>query len=378
MAQSTQKLWYDSNHTLLSDEIAGSNMELRNSLRDLFRSAMEECSAMYAKKPKNNVIDIMTLDGRGVDECGSSLNAEAPVDLFIGGVDANDIRQGATLQDCWLLSALSILAGEEGDGNTYIEDLFLRQFRKGAPYENKKNRPSKAPPNTDYYVLKFFRADKDEWEHVVVDDLVPAALPLGGKSNVDSVIKVASEGGKSVYGHSREPETWVMQIEKAYAKWLRSSSGFDALNLGLVTEALIALTGGASQELNLRSTEIQAKARSGKLWEYLTQLRRQGAMLGAGSPAGEDSFWDSSGIVQGHAYAILDMRVVQIWDGDNCGRGESTSMLLLRNPWGRNPWDMEPPMWYVLLELCVLIVFFELTFSFVFPHSYNFFNLAIK
>ena len=42
--------------------------------------------------------------------------------------------------------------------------------------------------------------------------------------------------------------------------------------------------------------------------------------------------------MQGHAYAILDMRIVQMDDGN-------TGMLLLRNPWGRNPWDMDPPMW---------------------------------
>ena len=67
---------------------------------------------------------------------------------------------------------------------------------------------------------------------------------------------------------------------------MRSNAGYNSLNLGLVTEALVALTGGASQEINLRSSEIQAEAKSGKLWGRLMQLHSQGAMLGAGSPAG--------------------------------------------------------------------------------------------
>ena len=99
-------------------------------------------------------------------------------------------------------------------------------------------------------------------------------------------------------------------LEKAYAKWLRSSGGYDGLNLGLVTEALVALTGGASNELNIRSPAVQAEARSGKLWRRLVELKKVGASLGCGSPSGEDSFWDGNGIVQGHAYAILDLRKV--------------------------------------------------------------------
>jgi hypothetical protein len=394
MARNTNIVWYDSHHTLLSDATAGSNTELCTSLQGLFHSAMVDCAALYADKPKpdtsaaanaaqhdlngilqspppsessinTDAMSIATTDGAGGGESKSPadtgrneryemsvLSPELPVDLFIGGVDANDIRQGATLQDCWLLSALSILAGEKGDGNTFIDDLFSRHVVNGRLFQSVKDPSSKAPPGTDYHILKFFRADKDEWEHIVIDDMVPAARPLGGKSKGDGVGNVANNAGKSVYGHSREPETWVMQIEKAYAKWLRSIGGYDGLNLGLVTEALVALTGGASQELNLRSSEIQAEARSGKLWEHLNRLYCQGAMLGAGSPAGEDSFWDSSGIVQGHAYAILDMRMVQIPNGAGGGY-QSTGMLLLRNPWGRNPWDMEPPMWYVRVFFCL-------------------------
>ena len=58
-----------------------------------------------------------------------------------------------------------------------------------------------------------------------------------------------------------------------------------------------------------------------------------------------DTGHDGHASVQGHAYAILDLRVVQIPDG-NGGGYKNTDMLLIRNPWGRNPWDLEPPLWY--------------------------------
>ena len=366
LSQNSEELWYDYHHNLLADKASASNENICQSLKDLFRTAIVECREMTASKitsqasyisqvtqevSSEKIANAETLRKKPVDVAGSKSVSDpksyhdisesssgTAVDLFIGGVDANDIRQGATLQDCWLLSALSILAGESGDDNTFIENLFVRQSINGELYTNVHDPHRKSPPRSDYHIVQFYRADKDEWEHVVIDEMIPAARPLGGKSRGDGAVNVASKSGKSVYGHSREPETWVMQIEKAYAKWLRSDAGYNGLNLGLVTEALVALTGGASQELNLRSSEIQAEAKSGKLWGHLKQLQRQGAMLGAGSPAGEDSFWDSSGIVQGHAYAILDLRMVQMDDGD-------TGMLLLRNPWGRNPWDMDPPMW---------------------------------
>ena len=46
-------------------------------------------------------------------------------------------------------------------------------------------------------------------------------------------------------------------------------------------------------------------------------------MLGAGTPPGSDSTNSNMGIVNGHAYAILDVAVI---DGNN--------LVQLRNPWG--------------------------------------------
>jgi hypothetical protein len=373
----TETLWYDSGHNLLKGTNRDVNIRLQ--LKQLFQEAMMEVKMQWeilvvdgSSTSMNQFIGAKQLKSRSIQaKSRSSLlpssaapssslalskeegevktNKQVPrsqhsmvyqpkqsdtteIDLFIGGADPDDIRQSGTLQDCWLLSALSILAAEE---NT-IEHLFLRHARgsktnrRMGEKEKEEEEDRIEPHDASYHMLRFYHAEKDVWEHIVVDDKIPKE----------------SESGKPVYGHSREPETWVMMIEKAYAKWLRSDSGYDGLNLGLVTEALVALTGGAATELNIRSPQMSAEARSGKLWRRLVELRKVGASLGCGSPSGEDSFWDVHGIVQGHAYAILDLRTVQIPDGGDGSSYRDVNMLLLRNPWGRNPWDLEPPMWY--------------------------------
>ena len=148
----------------LTDKASASNENLCTFTRDLFRTAMVECSTANHQNSSPEARSKSEAEGTTNDVAqkvllGSSFNSEAEelasdskahqemldpspdtaVDLFIGGVDANDIRQGATLQDCWLLSALSILAGESEDGNTFIEDLFVRQTVNGQPYKVRQN-----------------------------------------------------------------------------------------------------------------------------------------------------------------------------------------------------------------------------------------------
>ena len=394
MALQTETLWYDSAHDLLHDDedngggtLPGNNSNkgmqvLKQQLLALFvemlvelhtnwgqtTSSVEEernkrTFSLDPKGPTNNSFSSDTKDTRtnkrnnSRDHMALSENSESgehlqvspetkngsdgsktasdygagndEVDLFIGGIDPDDIRQGATLQDCWLLSALSILAGED----SAIQNIFIRHSINGQMMVGDRIEPK----DSDYHMIRFYHSDKDDWEHVLVDDMVPKSITQNDPK------------GHSVYGHSREPETWVMMIEKAYAKWLRSSGGYDGLNLGLVTEALVALTGGASNELNIRSPAVQAEARSGKLWRRLVELKKVGASLGCGSPSGEDSFWDGNGIVQGHAYAILDLRkVCPVLSRRSCGTFYFCSIVLH------------------LLLLCFLFCYRVLSFSNVF------------
>ena len=53
--------------------------------------------------------------------------------------------------------------------------------------------------------------------------------------------------------------------------------------------------------------------------------RGKNYLMGAGSPSGSDSDVSPLGIVQGHAYSILDVATI---DGNN--------LVQLRNPWGED------------------------------------------
>lgn len=127
-----------------------------------------------------------------------------------------------------------------------------------------------------------------EWVPVVVDDWIPCESP-----------------GKPAFATSRKGnELWVSILEKAYAK-LHGS--YEALEGGLVQDALVDLTGGAGEEIDMRSPQAQIDLASGRLWSQLLRFKQEGFLLGAGSPSGSDVHISSSGIVQGHAYSLLQV-----------------------------------------------------------------------
>jgi hypothetical protein len=123
----------------------------------------------------------------------------------------------------------------------------------------------------------------------------------------------------------------------AYAKLHRS---YEAIESGFVDQALVDLAGGVGGRIDLSKDPAKKEARTGQLFQQLLQYRANGFLLGAGSPAGSDSEANASpsGIVQGHAYAILDVQDV---DGNQ--------LLRLRNPWGRKEWtgdwSDQSPLW---------------------------------
>ncbi|KAL0436113.1 UNVERIFIED_CONTAM: Calpain-type cysteine protease DEK1 [Sesamum radiatum] len=159
-----------------------------------------------------------------------------------------------------------------------------------------------------------------EWVPVVVDDWIPC-----------------ESHGKPAFATSRKGnELWVSILEKAYAK-LHGS--YEALEGGLVQDALVDLTGGAGEEIDMRSAQSQIDLASGRLWSQLLRFKQEGFLLGAGSPSGSDVHVSSCGIVQGHAYSILQVRDV---DGHK--------LVQIRNPWANEvewngPWSDSSPEW---------------------------------
>jgi len=107
-------------------------------------------------------------------------------------------------------------------------------------------------------------------------------------------------------------------LEKAYAKLNGSYAYIEA---GKVQYALADMTDGFPEQIDLKRDVRNVE----NLWEKLMSLRSHGALMGAGSPenAMGDSAISEQGVVQGHAYAVLDL---QTFDGNK--------LLQLRNPHG--------------------------------------------
>ncbi|KAI9194919.1 hypothetical protein LWI28_010135 [Acer negundo] len=216
--------------------------------------------------------------------------------LFSGAVNPSDVCQGR-LGDCWFLSAVAVLTEV-----SRISEVII------TPEYNEEG----------IYTVRF--CIQGEWVPVVVDDWIPC----------ESL-------GKPAFATSKKGnELWVSILEKAYAK-LHGS--YEALEGGLVQDALVDLTGGAGEEIDMRSSQAQIDLASGRLWSQLLRFKQEGFLLGAGSPSGSDVHISSSGIVQGHAYSILQVREV-----------DSHKLVQIRNPWANEvewngPWSDSSPEW---------------------------------
>ena len=114
----------------------------------------------------------------------SELYPGAP--LFSGGIQANDIVQGA-VGDCFYIGAVSALACSTAVSMKPLQRLFV--------YSNVKH---------GVYGVMFFK--NGGWEWVIVDDWI--AVSSDNRGNVWP--QYASPG--------TEPELWPLIIEKAYAK----------------------------------------------------------------------------------------------------------------------------------------------------------------
>ncbi|PHT61484.1 hypothetical protein T459_34677 [Capsicum annuum] len=180
------------------------------------------------------------------------------------------------LGDCWFLSAVVVLTEV-----SRISEVII------TPEYNQEG----------IYTVRF--CIQGDWVPVVVDDWIPCESP-----------------GKPAFSTSRK-----------------------ALEGGLVQDALVDLTGGSGEEIDMRSIEAQIDLASGRLWSQLLRFKQEGFLLGAGSPSGSYVHISSDGIVQGHAYSILQVREV---DGHK--------LVQIWNPWANEvewngPWSDPSPEW---------------------------------
>lgn len=216
--------------------------------------------------------------------------------LFESGLDSDDIKQGG-LGDCWFLSAISVMCKKQDIAQGVFVDPSAAQY--------------------GVYVVKFHKNGKVV--EVAVDDRLPC-----------------NASGKPAFASSTQVnELWVSIIEKAFAKMYHN---YESIEAGFTDQALADLTGGIAMRIEFgKDKQIIT---SGSLWKTLIQYREAGYLMGAGTPSGSDAPENASGlgIVQGHAYSLLD---VQECDGHK--------LVKLRNPWGRfewkGAWGDDDPQW---------------------------------
>ncbi|VFQ64035.1 unnamed protein product [Cuscuta campestris] len=163
--------------------------------------------------------------------------------LFSGAANSSDVCQGR-LGDCWFLSAVAVLTEV-----SQISEVII------TPEYNEEG----------IYTVRF--CIQGEWVPVVMDDWIPCESP-----------------GKPAFATSRKKnELLVSILEKAYAK-LHGS--YEALEGVLVQDALVDVTGGAGEEIDMRSTEAQIDLASGRLWSQVLRFNQEGFLLGAGIASG--------------------------------------------------------------------------------------------
>lgn len=212
---------------------------------------------------------------------------DPPPELFANGVNADDIVQGR-IGDCWLLSAIAVLAQYPAR----LKKVFL---------EKKVNERG-------IYAFRFFH--QGQLRVVTIDDFIP--LDMRGRS--------------PVFAHGRDfNEMWVMLLEKAYAKMFTC---YEAIEYGKVDEALTAMTNGISSRFKFTDAATKKRINNGAMWIYLLEHHRQGFLMGAGTPGKDDRKRSEWGLVDGHAYSILD--VLELGD---------VQLVRLRNPHGFGEWN---------------------------------------
>ncbi|XP_041364338.1 calpain-8-like [Gigantopelta aegis] len=215
--------------------------------------------------------------------------------FIVDGATYYDIQQNG-LGDCWFVAAAVTLAASPSN-----RKLFERVVPLNQSFDHNYAG-----------IFRFHFWQYGEWKEVVVDDRLP------------------TRHGKLIYAANRKEtnEFWCPLLEKAYAKLYGC---YEAIDGGWIHDALVDMTGGISELI-----EMQEGISLDELRTTLFSKEKMNTLMGGaidnkpGSRHREAQ--RKNGLIEGHAYSIVDIREI------NQG-GKSTTLLRLRNPWGRGEWN---------------------------------------
>lgn len=200
--------------------------------------------------------------------------------LFHGKIEPSDIKQGY-LGDCYFLAGLAAIA-ERPDR---IFNLFLTQ-------DLNQQR---------YFSVKMLY--KGKWMTVDMDQYIPWM------------------GSQPAFSRANQDELWVILLEKAWAKLYTS---YQRIQAGYPEETLHDLTGAPIRQIALKNASFNKEAE----WQYLVEASVKQYSMVASSNPGSDTNKSVSGVVQGHAYTVLNAVNLNV-------QGNIVRLIQLRNPWGK-------------------------------------------
>jgi calpain-15 len=214
--------------------------------------------------------------------------------VFSGGVEPDDIKQGE-LGDCYLLSALSVLAEAENA----VEALFVK---------------GKESDEHGVYVVRL--CIQGHWRSIVLDEQLPCFPDM-------------QQRGQPVFSRGKGPELWVMLVEKA---WAKVHGSYQTIVSGLPGECLTNLTGAPCSFLPHDDAALWEK-----VYEATTNdpaFTSKGWFVVALLPSDPEYDLEVLGLVAGHAYGVLDARQLAA----PTPGAPPIHLLQLRNPWGSFEW----------------------------------------
>lgn len=242
---------------------------------------------------------------------GDGLGDDKKAITLFDSIDPADLSQGG-IGDCWLISAFAAMAE--------FPDQLKALFTPGTVAADGQ------------YTVQLYSYAEGQMKQIVIDD----RLPVNGSTC--AYVKITDTG-----------ELWPCLLEKAFAKY---SGGYEELSGGVSQFAFGAMTGctdlyycsldddvwnvyksvpKTDQVHGGNDMSSDSTPSSEEFLQNLADWDNQNFLMCAGSHAGSDSDTSDLGVVQGHAYTILQVKLNVAGSGFN--------LMQLRNPWGQSEWS---------------------------------------